>query len=52
MAVVCPIIDVTSDNDMTYGYVDLKMNFLDINFLNVQDGFNWRLNFLWYPVLH
>lgn len=39
-AVVCPIIDVISDetfeymagSDMTYG------------------GFNWKLNFRWYPV--
>ena len=39
-AVVCPIIDVISDDtfeymagsDMTYG------------------GFNWKLNFRWYPV--
>ncbi|CAF1006359.1 unnamed protein product [Adineta ricciae] len=39
-AVVCPIIDVISDNDFAY------LTGSDMTW----GGFNWRLNFRWYPV--
>ncbi|CAF4005246.1 unnamed protein product, partial [Rotaria sordida] len=39
-AVVCPIIDVINDNDFSY------LTGSDMTW----GGFNWRLNFRWYPV--
>ncbi|CAF1124286.1 unnamed protein product [Adineta steineri] len=39
-AVVCPIIDVINDNDFGY-FTGSDMTW---------GGFNWRLNFRWYPV--